>query len=323
MKLFSSSDTARFAKHWDNFHKKTVDNYMTTDVMKISPDDKLIDAANIMIGHNISSLAVVKTDDQILKGIITERDFLKKAPHDWGKLQKMKVSDIMTKSPITAQPSLALMDANDIMRKHLFRKIIISTEGKVDGILTQTDLVRALDDFYKDFRFSTSDSLTVKSIKKPCLLVDSNDTVAVVQKKMVKNNTGTVFVQDKKELVGMFTEYDFLSQLALQPEEMKKQKLGDVMSFPVVAIDAEVDLFDANHLMIEKNFRRLPVLEEGKITGKITQTIIRATGYDILRQCQHRIEKKELEKVNFQKLKKSRDMIREIHGKIQEFRYAE
>jgi CBS domain-containing protein len=46
----------------------------------------------------------------------------------------------------------------------------------------------------------------------------------------------------------------------------------DLVSKPTVCISPEFDLMFVNKLMIEKNFRRLPVMENGKMIGIITQT---------------------------------------------------
>ncbi len=319
-KLLGKTDTSQFKKRLKNWSELEVEDDMTSNVVTVSPDEKLVDAANIMIGEHISGLVVEEFDTQKPVGIITERDFLRQTPQKTEEMKETPVSDIMTTDVVTVHPSLSLTEVSDLMNKHKFRKVVVTENEKLVGIITQTDLVSRMDEFYQGFKFKTSDSLNVRKVMKEAITVKADATIEETHEKMIDNNTGSIYVVDD-DLVGTFTEFDFLSQLALNPEEMQDLKMKEVMSFPLVAVDSEVDLFDANRLMLDKGFRRLPVIEDEEMIGKVTQTTVRKNGFEILEKSLERSEEDNLKAVNFGHFDKSKSLVRDIQGKTQKFVY--
>jgi len=100
---------------------------------------------------------------------------------------------------------------------------------------------------------------------------------------------GLIVVDDADRLVGMLSMYDIL--LFIQPKHMKiwgemedlepdrlfddllvKVKgihVGDIMTTEVVTIGPETHILSISDLMINKHIRRLPVSEDGRITGMV------------------------------------------------------
>ena len=52
----------------------------------------------------------------------------------------------------------------------------------------------------------------------------------------------------------------------------QKTRIAEMMSSPLITIDPDAAVGDAMKLMVEKNIRRLFVVEKGKIAGRVTQT---------------------------------------------------
>jgi CBS domain-containing protein len=311
---FRTDDVSRFTKRLNTFFQREVRDYMSTDVYTIRADESLIDAANIMISHNISSLVVVDKGDPV--GIITERDYLTKSSPD--SLQERTVGDIMTKETVKVDPSLTVPEAAKLMDEHRFRKLVVIDDGDLAGIITQSDLTYAMDDLYQDFPFRSSDARHVRSVMKDIVTIDGEETVRHVHETMKEDNLGSVFVSGDG-VTGVFTEFDFLSQVATSVDELDA-RLGDLKSTPVIGINEEVDIFDANHLMIDQGFRRLPVYRDCDLVGKVTQTIIRKAGFEILETTKKRADAGELESVSFTEIPEQ-TLIKHIHGKVQEYYY--
>jgi CBS domain-containing protein len=100
---------------------------------------------------------------------------------------------------------------------------------------------------------------------------------------------GLIVVDDADRVVGMLSMYDIL--LFIQPKHMKiwgemedleperlfddllgKVKgiqVGDIMTSEVVTIGPETHILSISDLMINKHIRRLPVSEDGRITGMV------------------------------------------------------
>ena len=76
---------------------------MSKKVLTVDKNDIVYKALKKMASKSISGLIVTANGKPW--GIITERDFLLRAPMDFKKLQSSKVKDIMSKDLITVQPN--------------------------------------------------------------------------------------------------------------------------------------------------------------------------------------------------------------------------
>jgi len=96
-----------------------------------------------------------------------------------------------------------------------------------------------------------------------------------------KRVTGAPVADSKGKLVGILTESDCLKLLTLggADHEAPKGKVKDFMTSAVESIPPTMDIYYVAGLFLTKNFRRLPVVEDGRVVGAITQ-------FDILRAVQ-------------------------------------
>jgi CBS domain-containing protein len=96
-----------------------------------------------------------------------------------------------------------------------------------------------------------------------------------------KRITGALVADGKGKLVGILTESDCLKLLTLggADHDTPKGKVKDFMTSAVETIPPTMDIYYVAGLFLTKSFRRLPVVEDGRIVGAITQ-------FDILRAVQ-------------------------------------
>ena len=115
---------------------------MIRDVVSISPDESVEDAARIMAEHGISSLIVTSNGE--LHGIITEKDILSRVVAKGLRPAEARVIDVMSPSLITITPETPLEEANRIMVERKIKKLpVIESEGhRLLGILSVTDFAR-------------------------------------------------------------------------------------------------------------------------------------------------------------------------------------
>ncbi len=116
--------------------KSYVKDYMTKNVISVTPQTPTEDVIRIMkeSGHN--SYPVVD-DDKILVGMVTSFDILLK---DWAD----EVEDLMSTDLVVANEDLSINDASRVMfRRGISRMPVINTDGKLVGIITNTDMVRS------------------------------------------------------------------------------------------------------------------------------------------------------------------------------------
>ena len=113
------------------------------------------------------------------------------------------------------------------------------------------------------FKAKTVMTTDVISVKKHTEIYEAVRT-------MVENNiTGLPVVNDDMSLAGVISEKDVLS--LLYNIQDKPGKVEDLMSKDPVCFNAEDSLIDIAECFIENNFRRVPIIAEGKLVGVVSR----------------------------------------------------
>ena len=123
--------------------QKTVRDIMTKKIVSIEHNKTALEAARLMTQSSISSL-IVHADDESAIGILTERDFLSKVCSKDLQASKVKIADIMSKIQMSAQPNTPIEVAVQRMINNKIRRLPVMESGKVVGIITVTDMAKAL-----------------------------------------------------------------------------------------------------------------------------------------------------------------------------------
>lgn len=88
--------------------------------------------------------------------------------------------------------------------------------------------------------------------------------------RMVEHNVGAICVVQSGELLGIFTERDYLRRIALQGRTSKTTEVQEVMTRDVVCATPEHTVDECMAMMTEQKCRHLPVLREGHLAGIIS-----------------------------------------------------
>ncbi len=118
-----------------------VRDVMTRGVKTIRPEDTVLEAVSKMNKFHIGS--VVVTNDGRPIGIVTERDILVKVVEPCMDPASVRVKDVMTKPVITIEPDAPVEEAARMMARARIKKLPVVDGGRLLGILTTTDIVRA------------------------------------------------------------------------------------------------------------------------------------------------------------------------------------
>ena len=109
--------------------------------------------------------------------------------------------------------------------------------------------------------------------------VDAESTLMEAMKHMVEKNIGSVIATRDGLPGGILTERDILKDFCMNPQS-GESTIAEIMSSPLITIDAGASLGQAADLMAEKKIRRLLVTEDDIIKGIVTERdIMRATLY--------------------------------------------
>jgi CBS domain-containing protein len=99
-------------------------------------------------------------------------------------------------------------------------------------------------------------------------------TVEEAAKVMREKDIGSLVVVDRGSPTGIVTERDLVTKVAASDLQPSRVIVKDIMTSPVVAIHPHEEVAEAAKLMSQRKIRRLPVVEEGKLVGMITENDI-------------------------------------------------
>jgi CBS domain-containing protein len=116
-------------------------------VYTIGPEQTLRDVAIILAQHNIGVLVVMDSAGQLV-GIISERDIIRQAAKREDVLSIL-VSEAMTRHVITGVPQDDIMSVIHTMTERHFRHLPIMDQGKLVGMISVGDIMKAQRDQYR------------------------------------------------------------------------------------------------------------------------------------------------------------------------------
>jgi CBS domain-containing protein len=102
------------------------------------------------------------------------------------------------------------------------------------------------------------------------ITVAPEDTLGEVAERMVEEKKGgAVVVMDYGRMIGILTERDLLRAIAYRVHT-SEARVREWMTENPVTVPPETTLDEASQLMLDKNFRHLPVVEGGRIVGVVS-----------------------------------------------------
>ena len=141
-----------------------VSDVMTRSVISVAPDDTVEAAASLMLRRGISGLLVVHKGGA-LAGIVTEGDLLRRdelgtqrhrpwwlrllaspaqQATDFVQAHGRHVRDVMTENVVSVSASASLEDVVALMERHRIKRVAVTQDSRVVGIISRSDLLRAL-----------------------------------------------------------------------------------------------------------------------------------------------------------------------------------
>jgi len=117
--------------------KKTVIEVASHDLITLNASMNIKEAATVLSEHNIEGAPVI--EDQEVMGILTLSDISKAIAEE---KESLKISEIMSKSIVTAEKGLMIADAIEVMNKNKIGRLIVVDDDNIPlGIVTRTDIL--------------------------------------------------------------------------------------------------------------------------------------------------------------------------------------
>lgn len=102
--------------------------------------------------------------------------------------------------------------------------------------------------------------------------VDINTGISDAAQKMVELNVGSLLVMERNNPVGILTERDMVKKIISNNTIPDSLKLKDVMTTPLITLDADEDIQKAIDLMLKMHIRRIPIVKDKKLVGLVTES---------------------------------------------------
>ncbi|MHC4156027.1 MAG: CBS domain-containing protein [Planctomycetota bacterium] len=240
-----------------------VQHIMSRDVATVSPDEDVASAARIMVGRNISCVVVLENESVV--GILTETDLVKRVVVNQRQRAEMKVAEVMSAPVESIGPNISAFDASLTIQARGFKHLPVLDNGRLVGIVTQTDLTEALGCHHVDTAIAEIMSTDIAT-------VECKATVAEVAESMSSRNISCVVVVEGAEIKGIVTERDILKRILAAQRDSSATAVEHVMSCPVITTPAINSVFSAGKIMERMHVRRLVVTDNDGLCGIVTQT---------------------------------------------------
>ena len=120
---------------------------------------------------------------------------------------------------------------------------------------------------------------TLSEVVSPDFItVAPEDTLGEVAERMTGKNVGAVIVKDHGRMIGILTERDMLKAMAARVHT-SDARVREWMTEDPLTASAEMDVEEAARVMLEHNFRHLPIVDEtGAVAGLVSlRRVVAAT----------------------------------------------
>jgi acetoin utilization protein AcuB len=262
-----------------------VRSWMSSPVITVAPETSLINARKLIDENHIRALPVMKNDQ--LVGIITKRGLLRLdlsalENESWDRnvdLAEETVGQVMTLKPITLFPDTLMPKAARIMLENKITALPVIEDGRLVGILTNSDLLRFILAEYPGLK----KKILVKNyMTDEVVTIDEETTLLESHRLMGTKRIRSLPVVKEGQLVGLVTRTDLMSSdpsrlASRQNQEISlkilTQPVKKVMSSPVLTISPDAELTEAAQILLDHKIHALVVLNEQKqIAGILTES---------------------------------------------------
>ncbi len=166
---------------------------MTRSVISVTPDDTILEAANIMLQRHVSGLPVVDKAGKLV-GIVSQGDFLRRSEigtqrkrgrwlkfllgagttaTDYVREHGHKVSEVMTRDPITITEDTPLEEIVTSMETNGVKRLPVLRGDKLVGIVSRANLLQAVASLAHEIPDPTADDDHIRG--RIIAAIDNND----------------------------------------------------------------------------------------------------------------------------------------------------
>ena len=140
-----------------------VSDIMTPKVVTIESGEPVLQACKKYKECGVGCLVVM--NNNLVVGILTERDIIERIIIDEKNPNKITVEDIMSRNIKTIHATARIEQAAEMMKTHRIKKIPVILNNEIVGIVTATDISNNIQDFSKEFKQVFKNKTPFKSVE--------------------------------------------------------------------------------------------------------------------------------------------------------------
>lgn len=257
-------------------------------VITMAPTTPVYDGIQIMVKEGFRRIPVVDPGTQRLRGIITATDIVnylgggekyqiiqQKYAGNFFKAINEPVRAIMTQKVVSVHTYAKISDAIDLMTKHNIGGLpVVDEENRVWAIITERDIITI-------FSRRIGGAKVTDLMSKKVVTAMPKTSIFEAEKRMIKHGFRRLPIVLEGKLVGIVTVMDILRFFG-SGEVFKHLQSGTIVQVlqtpiietsvkEVITIEPDIDVGQAARLMWEKKIGALPVVENQKLVGMITE----------------------------------------------------
>jgi predicted transcriptional regulator len=268
---------------------KKVKDYMSAPIYVIEQNEPIQRARNLLFKYSIGRLPVLDQDK--LVGIVTKYDIsnrLNQAAPEWRRrpIDKVPIKLVMTENPITIFPDATMAQAAELMLDNEISGLPVERDGEITGMITSRDMLKYFSE--QDVKATVGDMMN-----KIVLSVHRHHTIGHVLDEMnVQGVSRALVYEDNMTPVGIVTRSGLtFSEMMGPKDEMQTKNVKmtrkespagrkqyryvrqmplvaeDIMTTPVMTINADMKAVDATKMLVEKHIIGMPVMEKNDVVG--------------------------------------------------------
>ena len=229
---------------------------MTAELEVAFPDTTLREVQRRLTARRISALPVVD-DDGRLAGVVSRFDLLHVGRTQPGR--EITCGEVMTRAPVTVTPASTLREAAGHMLEHRIHRVFVLDGARLAGVLTTTDLTRAVGD--------SGIARTIDAImSSPVVTVGVDLPLAQAIEQLDRDHVSGLVVTENDWPVGLFSLEDALAARELPPAT----DVGAVYDPSLVCLPQDTPIPRAASLAARMGVRRIVVSHQRDFVGVVT-----------------------------------------------------
>ena len=254
---------------------RTAGEFMQRNLEVIEKTATVFSAATRMQTRKVSSL-LVGMPGQLdkpgsIEGIVTETDLVRRVIAREMPADRLAVDRVMTVPPLTIGAERSMLDANQLMEQHRVRHLCVTEEGRITGVISSRDLARY---------FLSQDSGPISELndvhrplsvlmQRQIETIGERETMLDAARRMAERHIGALLVTggSEKGPLGIVTESNLIRDALPYNLNPRDVPITTLTTQPLITIDINHTVHDANDLMAKEGVRHLVVTEHGKIVG--------------------------------------------------------